>query len=123
MNGFGHIIGHLKEKKATTLVIVEIFFRVGALTIPVISAFLIMAGVWNFSFTFVAVFAAVIMLLWLFLSFGELDPVLKRQTKALPEDGHKPVKKRYSKKQLPIIATGAFFSLCMWELKWCYRPD
>jgi len=33
------IIGHLKEKKATTLVIVEIFFGVGALAIPVISAF------------------------------------------------------------------------------------
>ena len=103
------IIGHLKEKKATTLVIVEIFFGVGALAIPVISAFLIMTGVWNFSFTFVAVFASVIMLLWLFLSFGELDPILKRQMKALPEDGNKPERKRYSKRQLPIIATGALF--------------
>ncbi|MEK4405482.1 MFS transporter [Sporosarcina sp. FSL K6-6792] len=103
------IIGHLKEKKATTLVIVEIFFGVGALAIPVISAFLIMTGVWNFSFTFVAVFASVIMLLWLFLSFGELDPILKRQVKALPEDGNKPERKRYSKRQLPIIATGALF--------------
>jgi len=103
------IIGHLKEKKAKTLVIVEIFFGVGALMIPVISAFLIMTGVWNFSFTFVAVFASVIMLLWLFLSFGELDPILKRQTKALAEDGNKPERKRYSKRQLPIIATGALF--------------
>jgi len=103
------IIGHLKEKKATTLVIVEIFFGVGALMIPVISAFLIMTGVWNFSFTFVAVFASVIMLLWLFLSFGELDPILKRQTKALVEDGNKPERKCYSKRQLPIIATGALF--------------
>lgn len=103
------IIGHLKEKKATTLVIVEIFFGVGALAIPVISAFLIMTGVWNFSFTFVAVFASVIMLLWLFLSFGELDPILKRQPKPLTKDGHKPVRKRYSKRQLPIIATGALF--------------
>ncbi|WP_342539398.1 MFS transporter [Sporosarcina sp. FSL K6-1540] len=103
------IIGHLKEKKATTLVIVEIFFGVGALAIPVISAFLIMTGVWNFSFTFVAVFASFIMLLWLFLSFGELDPILKRQTKALPEDGNKTERKRYSKRQLPIIATGALF--------------
>lgn len=103
------IIGHLKEKKAMTLVVVEIFFGVGALVIPVVSAFLIMTGVWNFSFTFVAVFASVIMLFWLFLSFGELDPILKRQTKAFTEDGNKPVRKRYSKKQIPIIATGALF--------------
>ncbi|MFJ7935256.1 MFS transporter [Sporosarcina sp. NPDC096371] len=103
------IIGHLKEKKATTLVIVEIFFGVGALAIPVVSAFLIMTGVWSLSFTFVAVFTSIIMLLWLFLSFGELDPILKRQTKALTEDGNKPARKRYSKKQLPIIATGALF--------------
>ena len=103
------IIGHLKEKKAVTLVIVEIFFGVGALLIPVVSAVLIMTGVWNFSFTFVAVFASAIMLFWLFLSFGELDPILIRQKKALTEDGNKPVRKRYAKKQLPIIATGALF--------------
>ncbi|WP_318616232.1 MFS transporter [Sporosarcina sp. YIM B06819] len=103
------IIGHLKEKKASTLVIVEVFFGVGALVIPVVSAFLILTGVWNFSFTFVAVFTTVIMLLWLFLSFGELDPVLKRQSKPLTEDGNKPARKRYSTRQLPIIATGALF--------------
>ncbi|HEY2421747.1 MAG TPA: MFS transporter [Neobacillus sp.] len=103
------IIGHLKEKKATTLVIVEVFFGVGALAIPVISAFLIMTGVWNFSFAFVAVFTSVIMLLWFFLSFGELDPILKRQTKVLSEDGKKPARKRYAKRQIPIVVTGALF--------------
>ncbi|WP_342507299.1 MFS transporter [Sporosarcina sp. FSL K6-2383] len=103
------IIGHLKERKAKTLVMVEIFFGVGALAIPVISAFLIVTGVWNFSFAFVAVFASFIMLLWLLLPFGELDPVLKKQPKSLAEDGNKPARKRYSKRQLPIIAMGAVF--------------
>lgn len=103
------IIGHLKEKKAKTLVIVEIFFGVGALAIPLISAFLITTGVWSFSFTFVAIFASVLILFWLFFSFGELDPILKRQKKTSTEDGNKTKRKRYHKKQLPIIATGALF--------------
>lgn len=103
------IIGHLKEKKATILVLVEVFFGVGALVIPVISAFLIMTGVWNASFTFVAVITTVATFTWLFLPFGEIDSILKKQPKVLTQDGKKPRRMRYSRKQIPIVATGAFF--------------
>ena len=57
------IIGFLKEKKGSTLVLVEVFFGVGALLIPVISAFLIMTGIWNVSFTVVAIFTTITMIL------------------------------------------------------------
>ena len=103
------IIGFLKEKKGSTLVLVEVFFGVGALLIPVISAFLIMTGIWNVSFTVVAVFTTITMILWLFLPFGEFDSILKKQPKVYTENGEKPGRQRYSRKQIPVVAAGAFF--------------
>ncbi|MBS4210418.1 MFS transporter [Bacillus sp. FJAT-50079] len=103
------IIGHLKEKKASTLVLVEVFFGVGALLIPIISAFLIMSGIWNMSFLFVAVVTSIALLLWLSLSFGEMDPILKRQPKEKSQTGKKKEKVRYSRRKIPIVAIGAAF--------------
>ena len=103
------IIGHLKEKKGTILVLTEVFFGVGALLIPVISAFLIMFGIWNISFAVVAVMATIAMLLFLFLPFGELESVLKKQPKLSTKNGTKPERNKYSKKQIPILVAGAFF--------------
>ncbi|MBS4205367.1 MFS transporter [Lederbergia citrea] len=103
------IIGYFKEKKASTLVLAEVFFGVGALAIPTIAAVFIMNGIWNISFTFVAVIITVAMFLWLFLSFGEADSFLKKQPKVATKDGKSPVKKRYSKKGIPVIVVGTFF--------------
>ncbi len=103
------IIGHLREKKATILILVEVFFGVGALLIPIISAILIAANVWNASFATVAVIVTIAMFLWLFLPFGELEPILKKQPKAEVENKKKTKRKKYSRKQLPIITAGAFF--------------
>ncbi|WP_170119692.1 MFS transporter [Lederbergia lenta] len=103
------IIGYFKEKKATTLILAEVFFGVGALVIPIISAILITKGMWNASFTIVAVLTTMTMLLWLFMSFGEFDSILKKQPKIRTVDGEKSVKRRYSRKQIPIVAFGAFF--------------
>lgn len=102
------IINHFKQKKATVLILAEVFFGVGALLIPVISAFFIMKGIWNVSFVVVGIVTTITMLFWLFLSYGELDPVLKKQPKVVTKDGVKQ-KHRYSRKQLPVIITGAFF--------------
>lgn len=103
------IIGHLKERKASVLVLVEVFFGVGALLIPIISAYFIMTGAWNGSFLIVATTTLIAVLLWLFLPFGELDNVLKKQPKKVAEDAKKQPRKRYTRKQLPIIVIGAFF--------------
>src|SRR5690625_3284288 len=103
------IIGHLREKKATILILVEVFFGVGALLIPIISAILIAANVWNASFAIVATIVTIAMFLWLFLPFGELEPILKRQPKDSAEGRNKKEPKKYSKKQLPLITAGAFF--------------
>lgn len=103
------IIGHLREKKATILILVEVFFGVGALLIPIISASLIAANVWHASFATVAVSIVVTILLWLFLPFGELDSILNKQPKLSEEGKKKEKRQRYSRKQLPIITAGAFF--------------
>lgn len=103
------VIGHLREKKATILILVEVFFGVGALLIPIISAGLIAANVWNASFATVAVTITITILLWLFLPFGELEPLLKRQTDPSAKGRGKEKRQKYSRKQLPIITAGAFF--------------
>src|SRR5690625_2184140 len=47
------IIAHLQEKYATVLILAEVFFGVGALLIPIISAVLIAVNIWNASFAIV----------------------------------------------------------------------
>lgn len=103
------IIGHLKEKKASVLVLVEVFFGVGALLIPVISAFFISTGTWNGSFLVVAVLTMVTAVLWVLLPFGELDSILKKQSKEEKKNGKEQPRKKYTRKQMPIIIAGAFF--------------
>lgn len=103
------IVAHLKEKKASTLILVEVFFGVGALLIPVISAFLISRNIWNLSFSFVACVTTITLLIWFFSSFGEMDSVLKKQPKKVDENGKKPEKLRYTRKQIPIVTIGAVF--------------
>jgi len=103
------IIGHLREKKATVLVLVEVFFGVGALLIPIISAGLIAANVWNASFATVAVIITIAIVLWFILPFGELDSILKKQHELSAEGNRHNKRQKYSRKQLPIITAGAFF--------------
>lgn len=103
------IIAHLKEKKATTLVLTEVFFGVGALLIPVISAFFIMTGKWNGSFFVVMMVTFLAICLWVFLPFGELEDILKKQPKKVYEDGMQPKRQKYSRKQMPIMIVGAAF--------------
>jgi len=103
------IIGHLREKKATVLVLVEVFFGVGALLIPIISAGLIAANVWNASFATVAVIITIAIILWFILPFGELDSILKKQPEPSTGGKRKTNRQKYSRKQLPIITAGAFF--------------
>lgn len=103
------IVGHLKEKKASTLVLSEVFFGVGALVIPIISAFFILNGMWSASFTVVAIITSATLIGWFFLSFGEMDPILKRQVKVRTENKEKIKRYQYPRKQIPLLVIGAFF--------------
>lgn len=102
------IIGFFKEKKASTLVLAEVFFGVGALAIPAIAALFIMNGVWNFSFGFVAIMITVAIVLWVFMSFGEADSFLRKQPKLTAEE-KKNRQVQYSKASIPVIVIGVFF--------------
>lgn len=103
------IIGHLKEKKATILVLVEVFFGVGALLIPIISAYFILSGAWHLSFMTVSILVFITMLLWLFLPFGQLEAILKKQPQDKGTQHLKKKTQRHSRKQMPLLITGAFF--------------
>lgn len=103
------IIGHLKEKKATILVLVEVFFGVGALLIPIISAFFLLSGTWNMSFITVAILVFLSMILWLVLPFGPLEPAMKKAPTLKSMGGKKVKPIRHTKKQLPVVIAGAAF--------------
>ena len=77
--------------------------------IPIISAGLIAANVWNASFATVAVIITLAIVLWFILPFGELDSILKKQPELSAEGNRHNKRQKYSRKQLPIITAGAFF--------------
>lgn len=103
------IIGHLKEKRTTVLVLVEVFFGVGALLIPIISAYFIMTGSWKGSFIFVAIVTMITLFLWFLLPFGELESIMNKQPKNRVEDEGKKQRQRYEKRQIPLLIVGAIF--------------
>ncbi|MBP1992514.1 MFS transporter [Paenibacillus eucommiae] len=71
------IIGHLGSYKAVAMSRVEIFFGVGALSIPLISGFFISFEMWQLSFLTIAVISASTAVCWRWMSFGvELDHAL-----------------------------------------------
>lgn len=103
------IVGHLKERKASVLVLVEVFFGVGALLIPVISAFLIANGIWNFAFFVVTMLSLIAALLWIFLPFGHLQSILQKQSTSTKKNDQGRRRQRYTNKQIPLVIVGAFF--------------
>lgn len=103
------IIGHLKEKKATILVLVEVFFGVGALLIPIISAYFLLNGTWNMSFIAVSILVFISLVLWLLLPFGSLESVMRKEPAIKTTDGIKVKPIRHTRKQMPLIIVGAAF--------------
>lgn len=69
----GAMIIDLAKGKASAMSRLETFFGVGALIIPIAAAYLIAQNVWQVSFPILAALAGVTFVLWLTMSFGELD--------------------------------------------------
>ncbi|GAF11471.1 glucose/mannose:H+ symporter GlcP [Bacillus sp. JCM 19045] len=105
----GLIIGKLREKKASIMVLTEVFFGVGALTVPVLSAIFIATGNWNAIFIVVGSFVFLCFLLWLFLRFNEFEPLLKKEAVNKHDEDGKTLKLRYPKPTAPLVVLGSLF--------------
>ncbi|MDQ0207313.1 MFS transporter [Alkalicoccobacillus murimartini] len=103
----GMIIGKLKEKKASIMVLTEVFFGVGALVIPALAAFFIARGEWNMIFVVVSLIVFTCLLLWMFLRFDEYEPLFKKEL--VDKDAPAPIKLSYPKVTWPLIVLGSFF--------------
>lgn len=67
------IIDLAKDGKASAMSRLETFFGVGALLIPAAAAYLIQHHVWQISFPILAALSGITFVMWLTLSFGEVD--------------------------------------------------
>ena len=81
------IIDMAKNGKAAAMSRLETFFGVGALLIPIAAAYLIQQSVWQISFPILAAMAGITFVLWLTMSFGELDDHLGLISRAAAEQG------------------------------------
>lgn len=72
----GSAVIDLVKGKASAMSRLETFFGIGALIIPIIVAFLIQEQVWQLSFPILSAMAGITFVLWLTMSFGELDTQL-----------------------------------------------
>ncbi|WP_138756127.1 MFS transporter [Paenibacillus sinopodophylli] len=70
------IIDMAKNGKASAMSRLETFFGVGALLIPIAAAYLIQRSIWQVSFPILAAMSGITFVLWLTMSFGEVDDQL-----------------------------------------------
>ncbi|MDQ6422228.1 MFS transporter [Paenibacillus sp. LHD-117] len=82
----GAAVIDLMKGKASAMSRLETFFGIGALIIPVTAAYLIGQHVWQLSFPILAAMAGITFVLWLTMSFGELDGQLGMTVKRSDAD-------------------------------------
>lgn len=99
------IIDLFKEKRASAMSRLEVFFGLGALGIPLVSAVLISQGQWKLAFPILAVMCVLTLICWVFLSFGkQVDEQLKR-----PAQTQQKTTLKYTGKTKPILIIGMVF--------------
>ena len=65
-----------KDNQAVAMSKLEVFFGIGALLMPFLSSYLIVQGVWSYSFLVLGMSALLMTVAWRKLSFGYLDELL-----------------------------------------------
>jgi FHS family glucose/mannose:H+ symporter-like MFS transporter len=100
------IIGFVKDKKAVAMSKLEVFFGVGALIMPMLASYFILRDAWELSFPVIVVYTLVIAVVWMRMSFIEMDPLLDKK-KLTP--GEVVERMTYSRKSLPILYLMIFF--------------
>ena len=99
------IIELFKEKRASAMSRLEVFFGLGALGIPLLAAILIKQGQWKLAFPVLATMCILTLLLWVFLSFGKsVDTQLKK-----PIGPAVKTTVRYTVQTRPILIIGMVF--------------
>jgi len=99
------ILLSIKHKQAVAMSKLEVAFGVGALTIPFIASFLIVKGLWMYSFLILGICSFMLAAGWWKLSFGEINRLLSERAGS----GHsKHTRPSYSKKGLTFLGICAF---------------
>lgn len=124
----GAVIIDTMKGKASAMSRLETFFGIGALIIPLTVAYLIQEQVWQLSFPILSAMAGITFVLWLTMSFGELDDGLSMTArpaasgggavgtaKGSGEAGTTPARRKgllgYPGKLLPFLILSALFFL------------
>lgn len=94
------IIHFSQDKKAIAISKIEVFFGVGALTMPAIAALFISLGHWRLSFPFIALYTLVVALVWYFTTFDEINDQFKREVSRQEEAQDK---RPYPRPMLPVL--------------------
>lgn len=102
------IIEFVKERTASTMSKLEVFFGLGALLMPAIASVYIANGAWYAAFPTVAVVSLISTLLWLFLSFGKMDHQLARKT---AKEAAIAASRKYDKRSIPLLVLMMLFFL------------
>ncbi|MFB5673528.1 sugar MFS transporter [Paenibacillus terreus] len=101
------VIGGVKEGTGSVMSRLEVFFGLGALAMPALAGWLIVLGMWRFSFPIIALMAAVMAVFWLTASFGKLDPVLNERQSSIAAASERKV--IYTSRMLPLLALFILF--------------
>ncbi|GFN33937.1 MFS transporter [Paenibacillus xylaniclasticus] len=123
------IISLSDAKKASSMVLLEVFFGIGALVMPIGAAYLIHEGVWQLSFPVLTAISGVTMMLWLTMSFGEADDRIRWpagpseasdgiRSKKLEQE--REPKHSYNRKAIPFLLFGVLFFMIYVGLEMSY---
>ncbi len=81
------IIDAIKDKPAVAFSRLEVFFGIGSLIMPIISGWLASTELWRYSFLVLGLYALIICVIWMKVSFGSLDD--KLMTKSIEQEEDK----------------------------------
>ncbi len=72
------IIDAIKDKPAVAFSRLEVFFGIGSLIMPIISGWLASTDLWRYSFLVLGLYALIICVIWMKVSFGSLDKLMAK---------------------------------------------
>ncbi len=99
------IIDSVKENTAVAMSRLEVFFGIGALTMPAVVSVLIVYENWQLALYMIAAFSVLLMIVWF---RTDLPVVSHQEPVARPEQG-KGGRLPYDRGDMPIVATFIFF--------------
>ncbi|MFC4778924.1 MFS transporter [Paenibacillus sp. GCM10023252] len=108
----GAMIIELSEGKASAMSLIETFFGIGALIMPVTAAYLIREDLWQLSFPILTGLSILTLVLWATASFGKLNDKISFKGRPAAAQGawdRKPA--GYDRRVWPLLIVGAVFFL------------